>query len=69
MLLIEREIFEALRALSASHATRIKKTAAGIAELDVTVALAETAAENRYTRPRFDGDGEMRVVAGRHPVN
>ena len=68
MLLIEREIFEALRALSASHATRIKKTAAGIAELDVTVALAETAAENRYTRPRFDGDGEMRVVAGRHPV-
>jgi DNA mismatch repair protein MutS len=68
MLLIEREIFEALRALAASHATRIKKTAAGIAELDVTVALAETAAENRYTRPRFDGDGEMRVVAGRHPV-
>ena len=68
MLLIEREIFEALRALSSSHATRIKKTAAGIAELDVTVALAETAAENRYTRPRFDGDGEMRVVAGRHPV-
>jgi DNA mismatch repair protein MutS len=68
MLVIEREIFEALRALSAAHATRIKSTAAAIAELDVTVALAEVAAENRYTRPRFDEDGEMRVVAGRHPV-
>ena len=68
MLVIEREIFETLRALTASHAARIKSTAAGIAELDVTVALAEVAAENRYTRPHFDADGEMRVVAGRHPV-
>jgi DNA mismatch repair protein MutS len=68
MLIIEREIFESLRALSAAHATRIKSTAAAIAELDVTVALAEVAAENRYTRPRFDVDGEMRVIAGRHPV-
>jgi DNA mismatch repair protein MutS len=24
--------------------------------------------ENRYTRPRFSESGEMRVVAGRHPV-
>ncbi len=68
MLVIEREIFETLRALTASHAARIKATASAIAELDVTVALAEVAAENRYTRPRFDGSGEMRVVAGRHPV-
>src|SRR5580658_4996092 len=68
MLAIEREIFEALRALTASHAARIKSTASAIAELDVTVALAEVAAENRYVRPQFDADGEMRVVAGRHPV-
>jgi DNA mismatch repair protein MutS len=68
MLAIEREIFETLRALTASHAARIKATAAAIAELDVTVALAEVAAENRYSRPRFDANGEMRVIAGRHPV-
>jgi DNA mismatch repair protein MutS len=68
MLAIEREIFETLRALTASHAARIKATASAIAELDVTVALAEVAAENRYTRPRFDANGEMRVIAGRHPV-
>jgi DNA mismatch repair protein MutS len=68
MLLIEREIFESLRALTASHAARIKAAAAGIAALDVTVALAEVAAENRYTRPKFDEAGELRVIAGRHPV-
>ena len=68
MLLIERELFETLRALAAAHAGRIKATAAGIAALDVSVALAEVAAENRYVRPHFDPAGEMRVVAGRHPV-
>jgi len=68
MLVIERELFETLRTLTASHATRIKNAAAAIAELDVTAALAEVAAQNRYVRPRFDDSGELRVVAGRHPV-
>jgi DNA mismatch repair protein MutS len=67
MLTIEREIFEALRALASIEAVRIKATAAAIAEIDVTVALAEVAAEQRYVRPRFS-DGEMKVVAARHPV-
>src|SRR5258706_7724081 len=65
---IERDIFEQLRALASSHAARIKATAAAVAELDVAVALAEVAAENRYIRPRFSDSGEMRVMAGRHPV-
>jgi DNA mismatch repair protein MutS len=68
ILALEREIFETLRALACSHATRIKATAAALAELDVTCALAEAGVENRYTRPRFSESGEMRVVAGRHPV-
>jgi DNA mismatch repair protein MutS len=68
ILTLEREIFETLRAMACAHAARIKNTAAAVAELDVTVALAEVAAENRYARPRFSESGEMRVVAGRHPV-
>jgi DNA mismatch repair protein MutS len=72
MLTIEREIFEALRALASSEAVRIKATASAIAELDVTVALSEVAAERRYVRPRLSGlsnePGEMKVVAARHPV-
>jgi len=54
--------------MACAHASRIKATAAAVAELDITVALAEVAAENRYARPRFSESGEMRVVAGRHPV-
>jgi DNA mismatch repair protein MutS len=68
ILAIEKEIFEELRVLAASHAARIKATAAAVAEVDVTLALAEIAASNRYARPHFSNDGEMRIVAGRHPV-
>jgi DNA mismatch repair protein MutS len=68
MLAIERDIFEKLRVLASSHASRIKATAAAVAELDVTVSLAEVAQENGYTRPVFSESGELKVVAGRHPV-
>jgi DNA mismatch repair protein MutS len=68
MLALEREIFQDLRQFAAEHAARIRQTAAAIAELDVTCALAQVAAENRYTRPGFSDSGEIRIVAGRHPV-
>ncbi len=68
MLTLEREIFQELRLFAAEHAARIRQTAAAIAELDVTCALAQVAAENRYVRPSFTSTGEMRIVAGRHPV-
>jgi DNA mismatch repair protein MutS len=65
---LERQIFSELRAFAAQHASRIRATAAAIAELDVTCALAHVAAECRYVRPRFSESGEMQVRAGRHPV-
>jgi DNA mismatch repair protein MutS len=68
MLAIERELFEALRVFASSQAPRIKATAAAVAELDVTVALAEVAVENRYVRPAFSKSDEMKIVASRHPV-
>ena len=68
ILTLEREIFAELRAFAATLAPRIRQTAAAVAELDVTCALAQVAAENRYARPTFSPSGEMRVVAGRHPV-
>ena len=68
ILTLEREIFQQLRVFAASHAARLRATAAAVAELDVTCALAQTAAQDRYVRPVFSESGEMRVVAGRHPV-
>ncbi len=68
ILLLEKQIFTEVRQYAASHAQRIRATAAAVAELDLTVSLAQVAAENRYTRPKFSPEGEMRIAAGRHPV-
>jgi DNA mismatch repair protein MutS len=65
---LERQIFAELRTFAAQHATRIRGTAGAVAELDLTATMAQIAAENKYTRPRFSDSGEMKVVAGRHPV-
>lgn len=68
ILSLEKDLFAQLRQSVAAQAQRVRATAAAVAELDVTAALAQVAAENRYTRPTFSDDGEMRILAGRHPV-
>jgi DNA mismatch repair protein MutS len=68
ILTLEKELFADVRKFAAAHAQRIRASAAAVAEIDVTAALAQVAAENRYARPTFSDDGEMRILAGRHPV-
>jgi DNA mismatch repair protein MutS len=68
ILTLEKELFSEVRRFAAVHAQRIRSTAAAVAEIDVTAALAQVAAENRYARPTFSENGEMRILAGRHPV-
>jgi DNA mismatch repair protein MutS len=68
ILALEKELFAQVRQRAAGEAQRIRATASAVAELDVTAALAQVAAENRYQRPGFSDDGEMRIMAGRHPV-
>lgn len=65
---MEREIFAELRTFAAANAGAIRQTAAAVAELDVHGALAQVAAESRYRRPQFSESGDLKVVAGRHPV-
>ncbi|MDQ1470304.1 MAG: mismatch repair protein MutS [Bryobacterales bacterium] len=65
---IEKRIFADVRQKAATEAQRIRATAAAIAELDVSAALAQVATESRYARPQFSETGEMRIMAGRHPV-
>jgi DNA mismatch repair protein MutS len=65
---LERKLFEDVRRRAAAQAQRIRAAAGRIAELDVAASLAQVAAENRYNRPTFSQDGEMRIMAGRHPV-
>ncbi|SPE36390.1 DNA mismatch repair protein MutS [Candidatus Sulfopaludibacter sp. SbA6] len=68
ILTLEKELFTDVRKRAAAQAQRIRATAAAVAELDVTASLAQVAAENRYQRPSFSEGGEMRIMAGRHPV-
>ncbi len=72
ILTLEKELFIGLRLRVAAHAQRIRATAGAVAEVDLTAALAQVAAENRYRRPSFSDEGaapgEMRIMAGRHPV-
>jgi len=68
MLEIERTLFTDIRAFAASHAERIRLLAGAIAEIDLNAGLAQVAAENRYTRPKFTQGGELRIAGGRHPV-
>ena len=59
-----RAICETLTAAS----TKILTTAQCIAELDVCISLAETAAMNGYTRPELCTEKCMKIRDGRHPV-
>jgi len=68
ILTLEKELFSDVRKRAAAQAQRIRTTAAAVAELDVTASLAQVAAENHYHRPAFSDSGEMRIMAGRHPV-
>ncbi len=65
---LEKEIFNDIRALAATHAGGIREAASGVADLDLTTALAEVAVVNRYVRPVMTEGGELRIVQGRHPV-
>src|SRR5260370_10447462 len=65
---IERQLFVAIRSSIAAKATRLRCTAAGVAQLDVLASVAKLAADRGYIRPEFNDAGEVLIVAGRHPV-
>ncbi len=68
---IERRIFSDLRSWIAGHASRLRQTAAAVAQLDVLSCFARLAAERNYIRPEFDAEdagGELLIAGGRHPV-
>ena len=65
---IERQLFVDVRGSIAAKASRLRRTAAAIAKLDVLASFAKLAADRNYTRPEFNGTGELLIIGGRHPV-
>ena len=64
----EQTLFDALRAQVAAEATRVQVSAQALAALDVLAALAETATLLNYTKPLVNGNDELSIVEGRHPM-
>ncbi len=65
---LEYQLFTAVRTAVAAQLTRIQQTASALAQLDVLACFAEVAARQQYRRPEIREKGEIRIVAGRHPV-
>src|SRR6202790_1791092 len=65
---IERRLFAELRLWIAEQAGRLRRTAFAVAHLDVLGNFARLAASQYYTRAAFGDDGQITIVAGRHPV-
>ena len=65
---LETEIYRQVLAQVGAAAPRLLQLAQALAELDVTAALAEVAANNRFVRPELADDQVIEIVAGRHPV-
>ena len=64
----ELEIFEALADRVTGAGEAIARTAAALAGIDVTAALAELAVRRRYVRPTVDDSLDFAVTGARHPV-
>ena len=65
---LEYQLFTELRSAVAAQLTRIQKTAAAVAQLDVLASFAEVSARRKYCRPEISTDGELKITGGRHPV-
>ena len=65
---IERRLFSELRQWVGEQAARLRRTAMAIAQLDVLGNFARLAASRNYTRPEFNDDTQIMILAGRHPV-
>jgi DNA mismatch repair protein MutS len=65
---IEQRLFGELRTWIGEQAPRLRRTAAAVAQLDVLGNFARLAASRNYMRPEFSDDGQLLIVAGRHPV-
>ncbi len=65
---LEYKLFIEVKDKIACEIERIKRTANGIAEMDVLCSFAEVADRDSYCMPVVDNGDEIQVIDGRHPV-
>jgi len=67
-LALEARLFEEVRERVVAEVQRLQRTAALVAEADVTRSLAEVAVARGYVRPAVTGEDALEISEGRHPV-
>ncbi len=65
---LEGAIFRQVCHQVAASSRRLLATAAALAHIDVSSALAEVASRYRHVRPRLTAEDEIIIAGGRHPV-
>ncbi len=65
---LESALYQGVLAELSEHLPRLQSLALGFKTLDALQALARTALENQYVRPRINTQGRLDIKNGRHPV-
>ena len=67
-IVLERDIFQEVRAVVMAGYRDIRDTADYLARLDALLGLAAAAVQHDYRRPAINTEGRIHIVNGRHPV-
>ncbi|MCF6233764.1 MAG: DNA mismatch repair protein MutS, partial [Rhodobacteraceae bacterium] len=65
---IESRLYDGLKAAVLDSSAQLHAAAHGLAEIDLTVALADLARGESWCRPKVDNSRQFTIVGGRHPV-
>ncbi len=65
---LEYQLFTELKDAVCAQTSRIQKSAAAAAQVDVLRSFAEVAADSGYCMPQVDTSPSITIVEGRHPV-
>ncbi|TJX62963.1 DNA mismatch repair protein MutS [Soehngenia saccharolytica] len=65
---LEYELFQNIRDNIKLQINRIQKCSRTLAYLDVLSSFAQVAIDNKYVRPKFNNNGVIEILDGRHPV-
>lgn len=68
MVVLELELFTALRERIAAETPRLQRLAGALAQIDALQSFADVSAARLYTRPEIAAAGDLLIVEGRHPV-
>ncbi len=65
---LEYRLFTNLRSVVSQNAARLLRGSRAVAEIDALQSLAESAAQNGYSRPVVEDSNRLFIRGGRHPV-